>query len=149
MLLVPGLASSPETYDGLVDALKGKYRFHRVAIAGFAGRDPVAGDPVDTAEAEILRYIDCAHLQSPALVGHSLGGFVGQAIALESPGLLSKLVIADALPFYPLIFDPNATVEGVTPQADALAESIRKMDDAAFAAGQARTAMLLSASPEG
>ncbi|WP_420606424.1 alpha/beta fold hydrolase [Novosphingopyxis sp.] len=149
VLLVPGLASSPETYDGLVDALKGKYRFHRVAIAGFAGRDPVAGDPVDAAEAEILRYADCAHLTSPALIGHSLGGFVGQEIARDHPGLLSKLVIVDALPFYSLIFDPAATVEGVTPQADALAATLHTMDDATFAAGQARTATILSASPEG
>ncbi len=149
VLLVPGLASSPATYDGLVEALKGKYRFHRVSFAGFAGRDPVAGDPIDAAEAEILRYIDCAHLTSPALIGHSLGGFVGQEIARDHPGLLSKLVIVDALPFYPLIFDPAATVEGVTPQADALVATLRAMDDAAFEAGQTRTAIMLSASPEG
>ncbi len=149
VLLVPGLASSPATYDGLVEALKGTYRFHRVAIAGFAGRAPVPGDPVAAVEAEIVHYIDGAQLDRPALIGHSLGGLVGQEIARDHPGVLSKLIIVDALPFYPLIFDPNATAESVTPQADAMAATIRAMDDATFAAGQARTATMLSASSEG
>ena len=149
VLLVPGLASSPATYDGLVAALKDQYRFHRVTIAGFAGRAPEDDGAVDHAEAEIARYVDCAHLDHPALVGHSLGGFVGLEVARDHPGLLSKLVIVDVLPFYSLIFDPDATAESVTPQADAFAANVRAMDDATFKAGQTRTATMLSASPEG
>ncbi len=149
VLLVPGLASSPAAYDGLVAALKDRYRFHRVAVAGFAGKPAVAGDPIDAAEADIVRYVGCAHLDAPALVGHSLGGFIGQEIARDHRGLLSRLVIVDALPFYSLIFNPGATPQNVAPQAAAMAAGLRAMDDAAFAASQARTAIMLSAAPEG
>jgi pimeloyl-[acyl-carrier protein] methyl ester esterase len=149
VLLVPGLASSPETYDDMVAALKDRYRFHRVAIAGFAGTPATSGNPVATAEADIVRYIGCAKLTAPALIGHSLGGFMGQEIARDHPGLLSRLVIVDALPFYPLIFDPAATADAIRPQAAAITAQLRKMDDAMFAAGQARTAVMLSASKQG
>ena len=134
VLLVPGLASSPETYDDMVAALKDRYRFHRVAIAGFAGTPATSGNPVATAEADIVRYIGCAKLTAPALIGHSLGGFVGQEIARDHPGLLSRLIIVDVLPFYPLIFDPAATTDAIRPQAAAITEQLRRMDDAMFAA---------------
>ena len=149
VILVPGLASSPATYDGLVEALKDRFRFHRITLAGFAGRPAEQAGAIDTAEDEIVRYISCAGLERPALIGHSLGGFVGIKVASGHSALLSRLIVVDALPFYSLIMNANATPTAMKPAADALAAQMRAMDAATFAAGQARTAAMLSASEEG
>ena len=37
IILIPGLSSSPEVWDGLTEALKDRYRIHRIHVQGFAG----------------------------------------------------------------------------------------------------------------
>lgn len=151
VLLVPGLASSPEVWDGTVDALSGSYRLHLVTVPGFAG-DPVniaSDDVVGDLSASITRYVECAGLDQPALAGHSMGGFTGLIVARDNPGLLRTVVSVDSLPFYSLIFDPNATPETVRPMAEMFARQLASMDDATFAATQRRTAASLTQSPQG
>ncbi len=41
-------------------------------------------------------------------------------LAIEDPELLGRALIIDTLPFVGLIFDPNATLESVSAQADAM-----------------------------
>lgn len=138
LVLVPGLGSSPAVWDGVVDALSSEYRVHRVHVAGFAGR-PANGDPetvLERAAAEIIAHLDCENVDEALYAGHSMGGFLGLKLAAEHPGRIARLVIVDALPFYPLIFSPAATVEAVRPQADGFRSQILSQDDAAFETGQ-------------
>jgi pimeloyl-ACP methyl ester carboxylesterase len=138
LVLVPGLGSSPQVWDETVESLASDYRIHRVHIAGFAGRSP-NGDPetlVERSIAEIVRHLDCAGVESASYAGHSMGGFLGLKLASEHSDRIEQLVIVDALPFYPLIFSPLATVEAVRPQADGFRAQILGQDDAAFAASQ-------------
>jgi len=43
------------------------------------------------------------------VVGHSLGGFCGSALAAKYPNLPGKLVIVDAYPFFGGLSDPDIT----------------------------------------
>lgn len=138
LVLVPGLGSSPAVWDGVKDSLAKDYRLHLVHVAGFAGRAPV-GDPatlVERTKAEVIRHLDCQMVERAAYAGHSMGGFLGLTLAADRPDRISKVVVVDSLPFFPLIFNPAATAELAAPQAAAMRAQITAQDDASFAATQ-------------
>ncbi len=138
LVLVPGLASPPAVWDGVRDSLARDYRLHLVHVAGFAGRAPV-DDPanlIDDAGAEMIRHLDCEKVTRAAYAGHSMGGFLGLKLAAEHPERIARVVVVDSLPFYPLIFNPAATIDLAAPQAEAVRTQIIAQDDASFAASQ-------------
>ena len=138
LVLVPGLGSSPGTWDGVKDSLAQDYRLHLVHVAGFAGR-PANGDPATLlarTKADIIRHLDCQKVERAAYAGHSMGGFIGLMLAADHPDRIERVVVVDSLPFFPLIFNPAATAEMAAPQADAARAQIIAQDDAAFAAAQ-------------
>jgi len=58
-------------------------------------------------------------------------------------------MVVDSLPFYAVLFSPQATVDGVKPQAAAMRDMAEKSSPEAWAAGQARTMTRLVKSPAG
>ena len=145
VILIPGLASSRTVWSDLANRLRGNYRLHLVQIAGFAGSpspDTSDGKVAAPAAEAIADYILRERLQSPTVIGHSLGGEVGLMLAARHEGLVGRLMVVDALPFYSLLMNPNATVDSVTPQAkafrDALLSAPNEQADAMQAAAIAR-----------
>lgn len=124
VVLVPGLSSSPDVWRSTVAAMPG-YRYHLVHVAGFAGKPAGAnasGPVVEPVAGEIARYIRESKLKQPAIVGHSLGGAWAMMVAGRNPGLVSKAMVVDMMPFLGAMFGgPTATVESVKP----IAEQIR------------------------
>ena len=122
VILIPGLSSSPEVWDGLTDELKGRYRVHRIHVQGFAGApaEDNATGPVSAPVAEDLaRYIAEQRLNKPAVIGHSMGGTIGMMLAARHPDSVGKLMVVDMVPFMGAMFGaPGATAESVTPTAD-------------------------------
>jgi pimeloyl-ACP methyl ester carboxylesterase len=122
VILIPGLSSSPEVWDGLTAQLKGRYRVHRVHVQGFAGApaEDNATGPVSAPVAEDLaRYIAEQHLNKPAVIGHSMGGTIAMMLAARHPDSVGKLMVVDMVPFMGAMFGaPGATAESVTPMAD-------------------------------
>lgn len=120
IVLIPGLASSRETWRATAERLRGGYRLHLIQIAGFAGEPPRAnasGAFFDPVLAELDAY--CASLGRPIVMGHSLGGTLGLALAQRHPEHLSKLLIVDSLPFYGVLMGgPAATAITIAPMAD-------------------------------
>jgi len=138
LVLVPGLGSSPAVWDGVKASLAKNYRLHLVHIAGFAGRAS-EGDPatlLERTEAEIIRHLDCTGVERAAYAGHSLGGFLGLMLASDQPDRISKVVVIDSLPFFPLIFDPAATPASAAPQAERTRAALLAQDAVTFAASQ-------------
>ena len=98
VILIPGLASGPGIWNGVVAALPG-YRFHLVHIRGFAGLAAEAnasGSLVQPVADEIARYAAAAGLARPAIVGHSMGGTLAMLLALK--GLAGRVMVVDMLP---------------------------------------------------
>jgi pimeloyl-ACP methyl ester carboxylesterase len=122
VILIPGLSSSPEVWDGLTEQLKGRYRVHRIHVQGFAGApaEDNATGPVSAPVAEdIARYIAEKGLNKPAVIGHSMGGTIGMMLAARHPDSVGKLMVVDMIPFMGAIFGgPGATAESVVPMAD-------------------------------
>jgi len=141
IILIPGLSSSPEIWQGTVDHLGAGWRVHRIHINGFAGA-PVAGNaqgPVGAPVAEeIARYIAETHLNKPVVVGHSMGGTIGMMLAARYPEAVGRLMVVDMIPFMGVMLGgAGATSQSVAPIADQVAAS---MADATPPEYQARAA---------
>lgn len=148
LILIPGLSSSPEIWQGVVDHLGDRYRVHRIHVQGFAGA-PAKGNasgPVAAPVAEeIARYIREQGLQKPAVVGHSMGGTMGMMLAARHPDLVGKLMVVDMMPFMGAMFGPpGTTAESVVPVADQVftAQSTAPRDQYLTQAKAAVTAMI-------
>ncbi|WP_395651234.1 alpha/beta fold hydrolase [Brevundimonas sp.] len=141
IILIPGLSSSPEVWDGTVEHLGNGWRVHRIHIQGFAGAPAEANatGPVAAPVAEeIARYITEQGLDKPAVVGHSMGGTIGMMLAARHPGLVGKLMVVDMVPFMGAMFGPpGATAQSVAPIAEQVYQG---MATAAPADYQARAA---------
>ncbi|MBX9813346.1 MAG: hypothetical protein A4S12_13250 [Proteobacteria bacterium SG_bin5] len=150
VILIPGLASPRAVWDGARAALKGRYRLHLVELKGFA-----AGDPGPNLSAPILpelveqlnAYIVANQLESPAVVGHSLGGLTALMLAKTHPEHITKIMVVDSLPWIGTIFaPPGATPAQVEPfvaqqRAALAARHGQPVDKAASAANAARLAL--------
>ena len=123
IVMIPGLASSRETWRAIAERLRANYRLHLVQVAGFAGepvRGNAAGEFFAPVVADIAAYL--ATLGKPAMVmGHSLGGTFGLDLAQRHPELVSRLLVVDALPFFGVVMaGPAATVDIVRPMVEAM-----------------------------
>ena len=131
VVLIPGLTSHPSIWDETAAHLVSTgHRVHRVWVSGFAGRPAGAnasGDQVgQPVAAEIARYIREQGLVRPAVIGHSMGGWMGMVLAARNPDLVGRLMVVDMMPFMGAMFGPpGATPEQVRPIAEQIRESIR------------------------
>ncbi|RYG26922.1 MAG: alpha/beta fold hydrolase, partial [Burkholderiales bacterium] len=144
VVLIPGLASSDDVWDATVKQLSATHRVHALQVKGFAGEPagPNADGPVlEPLVEEVAAY--AAKLDKPAIIGHSLGGLMAIEIAAKHPASVDRVMIVDALPFYALLFAPNATVDMVKPQAEMMRTQTAAMTDEQFVAGQDRTMAML------
>ncbi|MDE2135206.1 MAG: alpha/beta hydrolase [Alphaproteobacteria bacterium] len=134
MIFIPGLASSRETWKAAAERLKDHFRIHLIQIAGFAGEEARSNavGPVLTPTAKAIdAYLVEQHLTPATIVGHSLGGTIALYLTEKHPSDLKKILLVDALPFYPrLIGGPQATPESVKPLADAIRRGESQMTDA-------------------
>jgi pimeloyl-ACP methyl ester carboxylesterase len=145
VLLLPGLTSGREVFDSEAKLLVTNHRLYRVQVNGFAGQPagPNASSPLLVPIVEELHQYLQANKLHPAVIGHSLGGLLGLMLAQAHPEDVQKLMIVDALPFYALVFNPQAKVEMVAPQAKAMREQLLSASDQARAAQSAETAAYL------
>jgi N-formylmaleamate deformylase len=130
VILIPGLASAGEVWDGVVADLRGTHACHVVTLAGFAGTPPIAAPVLDQVRDALARYIAERRLARPLVVGHSLGGFVALDLAAKHPELSGPLLIVDSLPFLAAVSDPQATPASFRPQAEALRRQLVSTPDA-------------------
>ncbi len=100
ILLIPGLASSPAIWNGLVRRLPG-HRFHLVHVGGFAGLAAGAnasGPLLAPLADELARYIRSQGLRAPVLIGHSMGGALALMLASGESPAIGRAMVVDMLP---------------------------------------------------
>jgi pimeloyl-ACP methyl ester carboxylesterase len=152
VILIPGLASSRETFKHTAERLKGRYRLHLIQVAGFAGepaRANASGPVVGPTTDEISAYIRHEGLKKVAIMGHSLGGVMALELAIDHPDQVDKVMIIDALAFYTELFaGPHATAEGAKPYAVAMASRMLAASDADYAKSSAQLTPMMVASTD-
>jgi pimeloyl-ACP methyl ester carboxylesterase len=126
VVLIPGMASSRAVWDAEVKLLAPNYRLHLVQVNGFGGV-PAGGNATGAILPGVVEdlhvYIE-AQPMHPAVIGHSMGGLLALMLADKYPADVRKMIIVDSLPFYGLVFDPNATVESVASQGKAVRDQM-------------------------
>lgn len=152
VVLIPGLSSSRAVWDAEAAKLGPNFRLHLLQVDGFAGLP--AGVNAGSTEllpalvGELHGYLAAGGMH-PVVMGHSLGGLLALMLAAKYPADVSKLVIVDALPFYGLLYSPDATVEAVKPYAETARQQMAGLSAEQWAAMQPVVAAQLSNSPEG
>jgi len=113
VVLVHGLAASPDTWEGAAGGLGPDVRLHIPHLRGFAGLPPATGrDPVNflkpTADA-LATYIRSRIKRPVPLAGHSMGGIVALILARDHPDLIERLLVVDVPAFFSVLINPFAT----------------------------------------
>ncbi|GAB3841368.1 alpha/beta hydrolase [Hymenobacter jeollabukensis] len=140
VLLIPGLTCPGAVWDETVARYQQQYQCHVISLAGFGGAAAPASTEhlLQNVRDQLLTYIQTQRLQRPAIIGHSLGGFMALWMSATKPEAVGPLLIVDSLPFLSAIQNPNATVESVRPMAEA---SRQQMSQGSMPAAQQRLMM--------
>ena len=150
LILIPGLASSGEVWQGTVARLCGPQatrQCHVLTLAGFAGVPAIAGDLLAQAEQQLADYIVAKKLGQPAIIGHSLGGFLALKMAIDHPQQTGKLLIVDSLPALGATQLPSSTPEQLQAMATQMQAAMRAQDAAGASASQRRTVSGMASAP--
>ncbi len=110
MILIPGLLSAGEVWNGAVERYRDRFDMHVLTLAGFAGVPALQADKYLEAERDaIIRYIRENHLEKPVLLGHSLGAFLAFWVAAKAPELVGPIIAVDGVPYLPGLGDTSMT----------------------------------------
>jgi pimeloyl-ACP methyl ester carboxylesterase len=126
VVMIPGLGSGRAVWDGEVKLLAPNYRLHVLQLNGFGGSAAganAAGAILPGVVEELHQYIEANKMQ-PAVVGHSMGGLLAMMLADKYPADVRKMAIVDTLPYYAVLFKPDATVATMQPTAEVLRKQI-------------------------
>ncbi|MCX7164230.1 MAG: 3-oxoadipate enol-lactonase [Rhodocyclales bacterium] len=92
------LTTDLSMWDGLAAALKGNYTVLRYDTRGHGGSSAPAGAySFEQLVADVTGLLDALKVGRTHFVGLSLGGMIGQHMALLAPQRLNKLVIANSV----------------------------------------------------
>jgi pimeloyl-ACP methyl ester carboxylesterase len=150
LILIPGLASSGDVWQGTVARLCGPQtarQCHVLTLAGFAGVAPIEGDLLAQAEQQLAAYIVAEKLGQPAIIGHSLGGFLALKMAIDHPARTGKLLIVDSLPALGAAQMPDATPQQLQAMSRQMQSAMRAQDAATAGASQRRTVAAMASAP--
>lgn len=107
IVFIPGFACSGDVWKDTRALYEPTHTCYTLTMAGFAGV-PAQGTPsFKNWEAAIANYIQANHIEKPIIIGHSMGGGLALALAADYPGMMSKIVVVDALPCLAALMNPS------------------------------------------
>lgn len=107
IIFIPGFGCSSEVWNETVSNYEKKYTCYSLTMAGFAGAAPKENASIENWTKGIAEYIRLNKINIPIIIGHSMGGGLGMALASKYPDLVSKLIIVDALPCLAALSNPE------------------------------------------
>lgn len=102
LVLAHSLGTDHAIWQGLLPDLLDHFRVVRYDIRGHGASDAPPGDyRLDQLARDALAVADAAGVARFAFCGLSLGGMIGQALAVLAPERLTHLVLANTSPYFP------------------------------------------------
>ena len=138
VVILHGLFGSSRNWRSVARALATHHRVLCVDLRNH-GRSPWAASMSYLEMAEDVRMlIESEGLKRPVLIGHSMGGKIAMALALEHPGAVGRLIVVDIAPvpyadrFTPLL-DVMRGIEtqSLSQRADAMRQMAGRIPDPA------------------
>jgi pimeloyl-ACP methyl ester carboxylesterase len=140
IILIPGLASAGEVWDGTVARYCGaKHQCHVLTLAGFAGVPAIEGPLLPAVEQQLSDYIAANKFDHPVVIGHSLGGFLGMKLAADHPDQVGQLIIVDTMPALAATQMPSMTREQMKQIAEGMRARMLAQDAEAQKASRLQT----------
>lgn len=94
VILLHGYGDSSFTYSRVMPLMKAKYRVFVPDQRGHGESDrPMNGYKFADFAADIIAFMDAMNLKKAVIVGHSMGSFIAQHIAVTAPERVEKLVL--------------------------------------------------------
>lgn len=102
VLFAHSLGSDHSIWSAQTLALAGRHTVIAYDLRGHGQTTATSGPyDFDLLAVDALALMDALHIDTACYVGISLGGMIGQALALRAPQRLEKLVLADTTAAYP------------------------------------------------
>ncbi len=103
LIILHGLLGSSDNWLPIARKLEDQFKIYLVDLRNH-GKSPHSDEwSLDSMSKDVYELISNHNLESPALLGHSMGGKVAMQLATEKPDLLSKLIVVDIAPkYYPI-----------------------------------------------
>ena len=129
VILIPGLMSDGRVWQDLANSLSTTYQVHVINIAGFATTPAIDKPSLIAVKQQLLDFIDTHKLHKPAVIGHSLGGFMSFWLASSAPTKIGPIISVDGLPFIGPVFtrSNSSTVESLAGQAQQISTMYNNM----------------------
>ena len=101
VVLAHAIGCDNRMWDSLAVALSPQFRVIRVDVRGH-GKSPVPKGPYSLEElaGDVVAVLDKLGIARAHWVGLSMGGMIGQAFAIDNPGRLHRLVLANTTSSY-------------------------------------------------
>ncbi len=94
VLLIAGLGSDSSSWLGVSGELSKKFRVIIFDNRGCGRSDvPPAGYTIKDMADDAVRLLDALEIKKAHIVGHSMGGYIAQEIAVRSPERVDKLIL--------------------------------------------------------
>ncbi|PLX10837.1 MAG: alpha/beta hydrolase [Marinilabiliales bacterium] len=118
LIILHGLYGSSDNWHSLAKKLSGKYHVYVPDLRNH-GKSPHSDThDYDSMSEDIWELIDNLSIETPIMIGHSMGGKVAMNFCYNYTGLISKLVVVDISPVdynNDLKFMPNLLIhQGIT-----------------------------------
>jgi N-formylmaleamate deformylase len=149
VILIPGLMSDARVWQSLSMELSKYYQLHLINIAGFADTSAISTPSLLEVKKQLLAYIEQNKLQHPAVIGHSLGGFMAFWLASSAPNNIGAVISVDGLPYLGPIFTHTntTTVASLAAQAIQIRDMYKSMSQQQLSA-QGRYGLTVQATSE-
>ena len=100
LVLLHGLGASSADWEYQIPDFAKHYSVIAVDLRGHGASDRVGEFSVPRFAADAWQLLDRLKVRRPTLVGHSMGGAVAMQMALDRPGAVARLVLANTLPSF-------------------------------------------------
>src|SRR5690242_11942050 len=96
LVLANSIATNLHMWDGAVSSLAARFRVLRYDFRGHGESDAPIGDySLDRFGRDVLELLDGLRVPRAHFLGLSLGGFVGQWLAIHAPERIDRLILSN------------------------------------------------------
>lgn len=114
IIMLHGLSDSWFSFSKVMPLLADKYRVYALDLRGHGNSEkPASGYHTRDLAADVIAFMDAKRLTRVTIVGHSMGSFVAQYVALAAPKRVERMVLIGSTTSPRKLGDMDALVDAI------------------------------------